>query len=234
VLEALSLIQYAHTFFSQNDDFFVGRPVEKSRFFTFEGYPKVAFQDDWYKAGHICRNDPTGGDKQHSYFWAAMNTYRLMDAAFGHEERSLVMHQAYPLTKSLYARAKTMFPDQFRATSENHFRTRKDINPYFLALFTGFHDGTAIKLGRTEYPTNTVVKLTDDDKKNKASMESFRRDRYDVFYINDHTSDTVSLDELDKLADDMQVFMASLFPEPSDFELVSSPAAATLRKRQLL
>ena len=219
-------------FIMMNDDFFIGRPVEKSKFFTFEGYPKVAFQDDWLRHNRICRDNPHGALQQHSYLWAAMNVYRLMDAAFGLEERSLVMHQAYPLTKSLYKRAKKLFPDQYEATSKNKFRTHEDIIPYFLALFTGFSDGTAIKLGPTEYPTNTKIVFGDDIEANKRKMEQFKRNRYDLFFVNDNTSDSVPPSVLDKLTDDMQVWMARIFPNASEFEIDSSTKAVE-RQRKL-
>lgn len=205
-------------FVLMNDDFFIGRPVEKSKFFTFEGYPKVAFQDNWLVQSRVCRANLTGSSANHSYLWAALNTYRLLDETYGHEERRLVMHQAYPLTKSLYRKAKDLFPMAFKTTAMNRFRTREDFIPVFLALYSGFHYGTAVKLRPAEYPTNTAVQFGDDFEKNSEMINSFDPTQYDVFFINDHTSDTASEEDLDKLTVDMQSWMANMFPELSQFE----------------
>jgi hypothetical protein len=205
-------------FVLMNDDFFIGRPVEKSKFFTFEGYPKVGFQDNWLVQSRFCRADLSGSSANHSYLWAALNTYKLLDNAYGHEERRLVMHQAYPLTKSLYQKAKNIFPNAFKSTAMNRFRTREDFIPVFLALYSGFHDGTAVNLRPAEYPTNTAVQFGDDFEKNSEMIENFDPTNYDLFFINDHTSDTASEEDLDKLTAGIQSWMATMFPEPSPFE----------------
>mmetsp|Transcript_14129 Transcript_14129/g.33989 ORF Transcript_14129/g.33989 Transcript_14129/m.33989 type:complete len:944 (-) Transcript_14129:208-3039(-) len=205
-------------FVLMNDDFFIGRPVEKSSFFTFEGHPKVAFQDEWMTQSRVCRDDLKGSSANHTYLRAALNTYKLMDAAYGHEERRLVMHQAYPLTKSLYRKAKRLFRKEFASTARNHFRTGKDIIPHFLALYTGFQDGTSVKLRPAEYLTNSKVQFGDNFEGNEEMIRSFNQTDYDVFFINDHTSDEASEEDLDRLTRDLQSWMASMFPTPSQFE----------------
>jgi Stealth protein CR3, conserved region 3 len=164
------------------------------------------------------RDDLTGPASNHTYLHHALNSFRLADAAFGHEERRLIMHQASPVTRSLFTKAKKLFPRAFKETSMHRFRSTKDIIPIFLALFTGFHDGTAIKLGPAEYPSNTHVTFGDDMEANKQEIAKFTKGgSYDLFFVNDHSSDSISQTDSDNVAV-LQTWMASMFPDPSDFE----------------
>lgn len=144
---------------------------------------------------------------------------RLADDAFGHEERSLVLHQANPLTKSLYSKAKKLFPDAFQATAESKFRSPSDIIPYFLALFTGFHDGTTIHFCAAEYPTNIGVQVGDDIDANHRKIEEFHRGSYELFFIIDKMSDCASPSDAEMVANGMKAWMSRIFPEPSEFEI---------------
>ena len=209
----------AENFVLMNDDFFIGSPVDKSTFYSFDGYPKVAFQDDWFQDWSTCRHNLVGQSAKHSYLWAALNVYRLCDAAFGHEARHLVLHEAYPLTKSLYAKAKKIFPKEFGSTGGRQFRSPKDIIPHFLALFVGFHDGTAIKLGKAEFPRNTIVQIGDDLEENRRNMETIEKGHFKLFCLGDMLSDNAPFSKVEQVTNMLKAWMGRRFPEPSGFEI---------------
>jgi hypothetical protein len=54
---------------------------------------------------------------------------------------------------------------------------------------TGFHDGTAFKLGAAEYLTNIGVQIGDDIDANNRKIEEFQKGSYELFVINDKMSD---------------------------------------------
>lgn len=159
--------QLKENFLLMNDDMMFGAPVEKSDFFDDGGRPRVGFQTNWNK---MSKGMP--GDEADAYRWAAHNVDNALDTKYLPEERFLILHQAYPMTKSLMRRAHELFADKFDITVRHQMRSKQDIMPHFLAAWIGIYEKNAIRLEDSSTPSNFVVQMSDDLGNNEKQLDT--------------------------------------------------------------
>ena len=151
-----------------NDDFFFGRPVSKLDLFTADGKPRVWFQYQW---GKISSKPPTGALGEMGYMWATYNLNQLLNAKFGADKtRYRIMHQAVPMTVSLHRQAHEYFPNAIDRTMGNPFRSKDDVLSYFLALWIGIYEGTAVRVPQSETISNMYVNIINNNEVNKRVL----------------------------------------------------------------
>jgi hypothetical protein len=143
-------------FLVANDDYFIGKLLQKNDFFTPTGKPKISFQRNW---GVVPKVDPTGLFAGMGYMWATRNVDKLLDTSFTIEKRFRVLHQATPVTKSLYKVAEKLFKRSFDRTRKNRFRSKADVIPYFLAVWVGIYSGDAVRLDKADELSNVLVNI---------------------------------------------------------------------------
>jgi hypothetical protein len=197
-------------FLLMNDDFFFGSTTSQSDFFDSSGRPLIAFQEDW---GVTQKPD----DNADAYVWAAHNTDRLLNSKYVQENRYKVLHQAYPCTKTLFARAHELFGTQLAETTKHQFRDKNDVISFFLASWIGIYEGKAVRLSQQQYPASKYVKLTDNAVNNKQELVTLlaKPGQYKLFCVGDHIQSEGAAKDTNIVLDD---FFTGYFPRKSVWE----------------
>lgn len=119
-----------------NDDVFLGRPAERSQFFTENGLVRFIEGEAWVV-------DDGGDPRNLAVDVAARNGRALIEATFGRVVEHKLAHVPHALRRSILFELEERFPDQVKATSGHRFRHQDDI-----AIASGFAQHYAFCTGR--------------------------------------------------------------------------------------
>ena len=132
-----------------NDDLFVVKPVEKSDFFLPNGIPKIRPEPYGMVHGEL---DPEHPD----YINAARNVQALLKEAFGKTATKLHTHSPQSMRLSIVRACEATFPDAYRQTRSNRFRSITDISPTsFMYPSFAYLSGQAVM----DYPNISLINV---------------------------------------------------------------------------
>jgi hypothetical protein len=185
-----------------NDDFFIGKPVRPSHFFTAGGIPRVQFSQN-------TRPVAQQYDLAHFFDQMKANQRELLRSFLGREIVRFVKHVPQPLRLHTLKEIEQAFASRTHSTRAARFRSTMDINVdqfhHYYALATGravevSHSYTYIDVGRSESLEDLNALLC-------ANKKTF-------FCLNDGRYDgDVGLQD-----DVVQNVLASLFPISAPWE----------------
>lgn len=189
-----------------NDDMFLGKPVKASDFFGEKGEIKVLFEEKWVSPKGIPK--PTD-----ITFWAACrNTNNLLDVQIKNEERMLICHSPYALSKSGVEEAERKFPEVFASNSKHKFRSFEDftITNGLLQYYWNYQG----KVKKCKL-TNIMVYFFDDEKIKKTLKQLKKVDKAKphTYCLQDKTTSTgLKTQEL------LNEFFENRYPQPAPWE----------------
>ncbi|GAB1691976.1 stealth conserved region 3 domain-containing protein [Krasilnikovia sp. M28-CT-15] len=194
----------AEHFLYFNDDVFLGRPVQRSAFFSPNGVANFFMSPTAVPLSPLTDSDDFN-------FAAGKNNRALIQEAFGHTLTHAFLHTPHPLRVSVMRDIEERFAEAVERTAGNQFRSITDIAvPSSLHHYVGYFTGrsargslrvTYVDLGdATQHPRLTQILTTRG---------------YDVFCLNDTHHGVVSDAERAQVA---RVFLDNYFPVASEFE----------------
>ncbi len=195
-----------------NDDFFFGREVEASRFFTGDGRARL-FSD--FRAS-VPDGPCSPADRPVDS--ASKNTREIMEAEFDVVVRHKMQHVPYPQRRSVLFEMEQNLPWAFKQTARNPFRHHTDVNiPSCLSHHYAFATGAAVP-GRVPASYinigNPWAQLT--------MLRLLQRGDRDVFCLNDTPMSSRRRTTVDAV---VKTFLEAYFPDPAPFELIGDRVA---------
>ena len=195
-----------------NDDVFLGRDVTPSLFFDANGISRF----------FVSRTSLGFSDAQHrmSHESARRNVADLIERDFGRTPTNVFFHAPIPQRRSTMTELEERYPEEFRRTLANQFRSHSDIEPNsWLHNYYGYLTGRAMP-GRIRYSYFAVG----DPLAEQAMQRLFAARDRDTFCLNDH------LDATAEQHAEASTWLARYFPQPSGFELAGGPESADDRR----
>lgn len=182
-----------------NDDVMWLRPTLYSHYFTDDGLPRVFLSQHDLGFGPPHPAEPATVS-------AGKNVVRLLDEMFGYRPNRRLAHAPHPQSRTLAARAESLFQTQYAATRRHRFRSIDDIPPITLAAYLGLATQMAV-------PGELSVRYIDPTQRRAA--EQMRR------ILRHRDADVLCLNVVDQLPsfEHVSTFLNKLFPEPSSFEM---------------
>jgi len=130
----------AEHFLYFNDDFFIGREVQKETFYTKNGMIKSRFSPSSFVSAMEPAVDAIPTD------WASYNAVSLMRKDYGHVFDRKLKHAPYAMRKSLLEEMESRYPNVFHQTRHSRFRSHGDYSiPAMLAHYYGVATGKAVE-----------------------------------------------------------------------------------------
>ena len=194
----------SETFIYMNDDFFIGKDLQWSDFFTGQGHPVYSL------TGFL----PTGvkSDSKSKHACAYINVQQLLDKMYPRKRntsRQYPAHQACPLLKSTFDEMWTnaISSKSCVRTSQSRFRENDNIYPIGLIIYMNIYQGKFEKREKVTvcHQLASLVAFLTVAKK-IASL------RPDLFCINDNNAATARAHQM------ATKFLESYFPEKSPVE----------------
>lgn len=188
-----------------NDDFFLGRPVAPTAFFTGNGLPRVLVSG--------ARVDVAGVDDPAALAvdTAAVRGRELIESCFGKVPGYKLHHAPYALRTSVLHDLDRMFPAEMERTARSRFR-----HPTDLSVASSFASHVALATGRAVTGTLAVDYVHLESGRLGLHLERLRRGRgFDAFCLNETEQPTP-----DPAAVDATVasFLAAYFSVPAPWE----------------
>jgi hypothetical protein len=190
-----------------NDDVFLGRPVDPSRFFTPSGLPRL-----FLSKATVDLLPPADTDT--ALVAARKKSADLIERHFGVRPTRAFKHTPLPQRRSVHAELEAHFGGELAATSAHKFRSRDDVgatgwlhNYYALLSGQGITGSIAYDYFRLGAPMTS-----------ERLRALLTRRNIDVFCINDDSESEDSTDERDRQTEELQQFLEAYFPIPSPFE----------------
>ena len=186
-----------------NDDFFLGRAVSFTDFFTESGKMKV-----FLSKVKMPKSKPKPDDD--GFASASKNTVQLLNKVIGKEKRHNHAHTPYPARKSVVCRIEKQFYKVFASVSSHKFRSLEDftitngIIPY-LAMYQGDAEKASIDHKTIHFGKD----LVHDTQKIQDLIE-----RRPCFFCIEDTPEIESPESKELLTN----FFASYFPTPAPWE----------------
>lgn len=190
----------AEHFLYFNDDFFIGREVQKETFYTKNGMIKSRFSPSSFVSAMEPAADAIPTD------WASYNAVSLMREDYGHVFDRKLKHVPYAMRKSMLEEMEARYPHVFEQTRHSRFRSHGDYSiPAMLAHYYGIATGKAVEwenvpneyayadTGRTDFsarlkligsknPTFFCLNVTKHDDLDHATQAILMRDYLDQRY----------------------------------------------------
>ncbi len=202
-----------------NDDMFFARRVLLGDYFD-AGRPRISFgltrrMDRLVRGPYAAapRGTPRPSDSGFGGAWK--NNTRMLDAAFGAQQRYLPSHHALPTTKEIMARARETFAAAFNAVSSRRFRSLDDIAPIGLATYVGLHTGMALDSGEIR---GTVIQYTDRLLRNALQLWAISVD-HQTLCLNDDTRSAPGSWRSALVSKQIRRVLQQRFPTPAAWEL---------------
>jgi hypothetical protein len=185
-----------------NDDFFVGRPVEPTAFFTTGGIPKVFL------------SPTTVGFSQGTappHVLAALNNRALIQRDFGRTLTHSLLHAPYALRRSVLSELEERYVKEFAHTASHPFRHDEDVS-VTSSLFQHY----AMLTGQAVVGSLRVsyVGLGGRDVGRRLTRLLNER-KFDVFSVGDFHESDLPPGEIDDM---VRSFLQACWPFPSRFE----------------
>lgn len=196
----------AERFVSFDDDFFLLRPHDRSRFFTADGRIRVRLGRTIAARGPSVPDEPVDTAVQR-------NTSRALDAAFGRRTRLTIMHRPCALTKEVMRSAEARFPEEFARTRELRFRTADSS-----AVHNGLVPFAAVRegMGRFVPPRpweKDIFHWTGDPGHNERIVRRLMRRRQSAFCVQERCDP-----DDDRAMRRFRTLMETLYPVLAPFE----------------
>ncbi len=186
-----------------NDDFFLGRVVTFSDFFTEDGKMRAFPSRAKIKKG-LPNLEDNGFDA------ACKNTNQLLNELIGKKRRNKPSHTPHAFKKSVVSRIEKQFSEIFTAVSSHKFRSLNDYTiTNGLIPYIAMHDGDAEKA----FPDHKTVHFGKDIAYDKKKIQQLLDQRPQFFCIED-SSEEESAESFDLLSS----FFISYFPTPAPWE----------------
>ncbi len=193
-----------------NDDFFFGRPVAWSYFFTSDGRALV-----YLSPATVDNSAPHAGDTGlESSF---KNDRFLLQSTFGKTIHNKVLHAPYAQSKTVVNEMEDRYQEMFEKTRFNRFKDTSDISvATALAQYYAYYTNRAVLKQLTDSALkfkyiNVASPLLRPTLKHILGSRSFH-----CFCINEPISEYVDTDYFDHIVTD---FLRDYFPDKSSFEL---------------
>ena len=188
----------AEHFLYFNDDVFLGRPLDPSRFFQPGGSPV------FFRSPTSVPLTPVT-DEDDLNITAAKNNRRLIEETFGRTLTRAFLHVPHALRRDLLAEIEEHFAGDVEQTARSRFRSRADIAvPSSLHHYYGFLTGRAVP-GRIGFE---YVDMGEPEQHPKLTQLLTQRHR-EIFCLNDTHHGVLSPEEQ---AHAVFVFLESYFP----------------------
>lgn len=154
-----------------NDDIFLWKPMDKSKFFKANGLSISRFENI---------SNVHGKPSQHYPAWknAALNVNNKLEEKYGVRNYSYHLHCPHSLDKDVYNDMWKEFYDELNQTSKSRFRSKEDYSPIsFLYHAFSFIKGHSIKENLTEVGIYNTANSDHLDKLEKAI------DNYNIDFV---------------------------------------------------
>jgi hypothetical protein len=195
-----------------NDDFFLGREVTRSDFFTMGGLCRVRLAPGQF----IYDGRPAPGAIPTD--WAAYNAASIIQRDFGLDIDRKLQHIPYSLTTSLLREVEKRYPDEIARTRSARFRSPTDVAvPSMLAPFYAVASGRGV-----EWPTAADEYVYADTGRSDCveRFDRMRSVRPRFLCLNSTKHTEVPLEHQARA---VRTLLEDLYPFPSPFELPGSP-----------
>lgn len=191
-----------------NDDVFVGREVGADDFFTMTGQAKVRLSPSQFVYEGEPEPDAIPTD------WAAYNSVRLLQSAFGLSPRRRVKHVPLVMKKSVMEEIEAKYPNEVKQTRSARFRSTADIAlPSMFAQYYAMATGKAV-----EWPGERREYLYLDTGRHDSHDRLQRIMQAPVKFFCVNTTRHTEID-LDQQARNLRAFFTEAFPEPAPWEI---------------
>ncbi|OFW65386.1 MAG: hypothetical protein A2Z12_04585 [Actinobacteria bacterium RBG_16_68_21] len=187
-----------------NDDFFFGRPLDATTFFSPNGIARIALSSAPIPPGAATAEDlPVDA--------AAKNGRDLLSEAVGYAPSRKLAHAPYPQVATVIREIEERFGDRLDATALARFRSPSD-----LSLASSLSQHYAFATARAVVGSLSFLYLNIADRWAPTQLEALAeaRDR-DVFCLNETSMTGAREDRVDRM---VQSFLEDYFPKPSPFE----------------
>ena len=185
-----------------NDDFFLGRPLGRERFFSPAGLAAV-----WLSPSTIGLD---GTPDAAPYLQAAWNNRRLLRDAFGAVVTDNLAHAPYPHRRSVLEEIEKRFPDEVAATARSPFRAEENLS--MLSSFAQ-HYGLLTGTAYVAESERAYINISNSDL--EWQLRKTLERRQDFVCLADHHDHALDQDRLDRTLTD---FMAAYFPVAAPWE----------------
>jgi len=179
-----------------NDDMFFGRPLEPLDFFRPFGdsfRPILRTVKPWTP---LMKTPPPSvyytnkeeiqtviQRKDNAYVNSNRRVHAFLNKTYVYDPlRPNIAHQATPLTKSLFDRAKDILPDAWKDLQREKFRTSDTMTPIPLALFVGLYEGQVVVLPKAK---DGLIRVWGSASGDGALMREVQTKKPHLFCIND-------------------------------------------------
>lgn len=179
-----------------NDDFFFGRPLRPSFFFTVGGLAKFFPSTVRIGLGEQSIGEPPGSA-------AAKNDRAALLDVFNSLQTRRLKHIPYPQRKSVALEVERTFPDLYSATAGSVFRSTSDISPVALQSWFAYRTGKAVA-AKSKYAYVDV-----SDASHIGRLDELAKHEVDTFCLNQTEHNTV---DPATIAQNMQTFLEKEFP----------------------
>ena len=190
-----------------NDDVFLARPVQPSRFFHANGIAQVPFSPFQFGTG-----DPVVGEPAPNS--AGKNVRALFAQDFGRQITHKFKHTPHPQIRQVALEVEERYRQEVERTAHSRFRSLEDVG--FAATM---HHHYALLTGRAvpgEYRMRYVDIGSEDAPDRIAAIEA--SDEVEFFCLNDYDTPPEAQARVTRMIHD---FLESRFPFPSRFEKTS-------------
>ena len=194
----------AEHFLYFNDDFFLGRPVHPTRFFTSNGVAQH------FRSPTAVALTPIAEDDDFN-FTAAKNNRALIKEAFGHTLTHGFLHAPYALRVSVLREIEERFATEIDRTARSRVRAATDVSvPSSLHHYYGYFTGRSA-------PGSIRVAYVDigDPAQHPRLTQILTMRNHDAFCLNDTHHSPLPAAERGHA---MEVFLRSYFPVASEYE----------------
>lgn len=200
----------SETFIYFNDDFFIGKQMNKKDFFTNHGKPKIFVKcnylyniEDSYKTHAEQGNDFAGKTFFAGFYYTLFQFQKKFNKITNLEH----LHMAYPTTKKIQNGYKEIFKDEVLKTINSPFRRVNDILMQFISFQYGMLKNEIVPImnGNDE-----SVFVYDDFYSNKNKLIKIYKNEAKMFCVNI---------DIASQASSIKAFLYIMFPNRSSFEL---------------
>ena len=193
-------------FILSNDDFFFGRPLSYTDFFTADD--KALYYTDFFTSKSELKrkmNRPPRG----TYGATRNNSFRAIQKKFGDFSALRLPHIPRPYLKSVTFDLERDFAEEFRVTRQAVFRTLNEYSPTYLFPLYAAAKGRAVIRRATPF-VKILANLDRPGLSRKMAMIKVLRPKFFCFSEGPKTPPEVFVK--------MQAFLEEMFPKKSRFE----------------
>jgi hypothetical protein len=150
------ITELSETFIYLNDDMMYGKVIPVTYYFSEDGKPIVRTTRAW--DGTPCpytenknkiKNNNKNNNKESAYIASNRYVNRLLNGAYVHAERGLLLHHGAPLLKSMFLLAEARFREEWLFVQDSRFRSSDTITPIPLVSYVGIYEnGALLNMGR--------------------------------------------------------------------------------------